>query len=73
MKKKINKNKNLDFSTSIIRNVLKLVHLEVTDETFHLVLQIFKFGIVGVVATIIDFIFLYLYTLVLKLLICSLY
>lgn len=60
MKKKI-KNEGLDFGTSIVKWGLKILHLNVSEKTEHLLVQIFKFGIVGVVATLIDFIFLYFF------------
>ena len=50
-----------DFSTDIVRFILRVFHIHVTKETEHLCVQIFNFGIVGVVATIIDFIFLYFF------------
>ena len=50
-----------DFSTSIIRTFLKIFHIHVRDEMEHLLVQIFNFGIVGVIATVIDFLFLYLF------------
>ena len=50
-----------NFSTSIVRLFLKLFHIHVKEETEHLLVQIFNFGIVGVVATVIDFLFLYLF------------
>ncbi len=59
MRKKIKNEK--DFSTIIVQKCLKILHWNVSSETEHLFIQIFKFGIVGVVATIIDFIFLYLF------------
>lgn len=51
----------LDFSTSFVRKGLKILHLNVTEKIEHLLVQIFRFGIVGVVATLIDFIFLYFF------------
>ena len=51
----------LDFSTSFVRKGLKILHLNVTEKMEHLLVQIFRFGIVGVVATLIDFIFLYFF------------
>ena len=55
------KNKKVkDFSTGIIRYILNLFHINVNDKTEKLLVQIFNFGIVGVIATIIDFTFLYL-------------
>ncbi len=59
MRKKIRNEK--DFSTIIVRKCLKILHWNVSSETEHLFIQIFKFAIVGVVATLIDFIFLYLF------------
>lgn len=50
-----------DFSVSIVRLVLKILHLNVSDGTENLLVQIFRFGIVGVVATLIDFLFLYFF------------
>lgn len=50
-----------DFSTNIIRGLLHFFHIDVGDKTEHLLVQIFNFGIVGVIATIIDFLFLYLF------------
>lgn len=60
MKNKI-KNESVDFGTSIVKWGLKILHLKVSEKTQHLLVQIFKFGIVGVVATLIDFIFLYFF------------
>lgn len=48
-------------SENIVRLGLKILHLNVTEKTEHLLVQIFRFGIVGVVATLIDFIFLYFF------------
>lgn len=55
------KNKDSDFSTSIVRLGLKIFHLKVSGKIENLLVQIFRFGIVGVIATIIDFIFLYFF------------
>ncbi len=55
------KSKVKDFSTSIIRTFFKIFHINVQDKTEHLLVQIFNFGIVGFVATIIDFLFLYFF------------
>ena len=57
--KKNKKAKN--FSTMIVRNTLKILHINVSSNTEHLLVQIFNFGIVGVIATIIDFICLYFF------------
>ena len=56
-----NNSKVKNFSTSSVRAVLRLLHIHVKEETEHLCVQIFNFGIVGVIATIIDFVFLYLF------------
>ena len=48
-------------SLNIIRFLLKLVPVEVSSKKEHLLVQIFNFGIVGVIATIIDFLFLYIF------------
>lgn len=57
-----NKKKEVrDVSADIVRGGLKILHLHVTEEIEHLLVQIFKFGIVGCVATVIDFIFLYFF------------
>lgn len=55
------KNRFKDFGAEFVRWGLKILHLKVSEETEHLFIQIFKFGIVGVVATIIDFFFLYVF------------
>ena len=61
MKKNVNRDKTMDFSVSIIKWGLKVLHLNVSEKIEHLLVQIFKFGIVGVIATLIDFIFLYFF------------
>ena len=62
MKKIIQKNKiKKDISIEIVKFWLNFFHIKVSDELEYLLIQIFKFGIVGVVATLIDFIFLYLF------------
>lgn len=58
MKKKLKKSQNI--SEKIVKFIIDILHLSVNEKTFNLLIQIFKFGIVGVVATLIDFIFLYL-------------
>ena len=50
-----------DYSREIVVFWLNFFHIRVNEEVEHLLVQIFKFGIVGVVATLIDFIFLYLF------------
>ena len=56
-----NKQEKRDFSYSIVVFLLELFHFNVSEETEQLLIQIFRFAIVGVMATIIDFIFLYLF------------
>ena len=53
------KNKNL--TEKIMRIILKKLNIKVNDRLEELLVQIFKFVIVGVIATIIDFIFLYIF------------
>lgn len=60
-------NKEKDFSDSIVKILLKLFRLNVSKKLEKLLIQIFKFGIVGVVATVIDFIFLYIFRDICKL------
>ena len=57
--KKNNKVKN--FGVSVVKNILKIFHIDVSENTEHLLVQIFNFGIVGVIATVIDFVLLYLF------------
>ena len=57
---KLNKNRK-DISREIVLFWLNLFHIKVSDDVEHLLVQIFKFGIVGVVATLIDFVFLYIF------------
>ena len=45
----------------LIENVLKLFHIKVSKKIEKLLVQIFKFVIVGVIATVIDFGFLYIF------------
>lgn len=59
--KRSEKNRAKDFSEVIVKGGLKILHLNLTSKQEKLLVQIFRFGIVGVVATIIDFIFLYLF------------
>ena len=55
------KNGVKSLSTSFVCSLLSLLHIKVNKKTEHLLVQIFNFGIVGVIATIIDFGFLYLF------------
>ena len=63
MNKYINKQDKLGkgVSAKIVNFWLAFFHIKVNKELEKLLIQIFKFGIVGVVATLIDFIFLYLF------------
>lgn len=53
--------KKKDYSEQFVLWGVKILRLNLSEKTLHLLVQIFKFGIVGVVATLIDFIFLYLF------------
>lgn len=48
-----------DRAASFVKKILKILHIKVSVKTENLLIQIFKFGIVGVVATIIDFVAIY--------------
>lgn len=50
-----------DFSVKIVRFFLRLFRINNNEKLEKLLVQIFRFAIVGVVATIIDFIFLYIF------------
>lgn len=50
-----------DLSREIVLFWLKFFHLKINEKIENLLVQIFKFGIVGVVATVIDFLFLYIF------------
>ena len=58
---KSNEVKQKDMSKEFVKKALKLLHIEVSEKTENLFVQIFKFAIVGVVATVIDFLFLYIF------------
>ncbi len=47
--------------TKLLQKVLNILHIKISTKTEKLLIQIFKFGIVGVIATLIDFIFLYIF------------
>ncbi len=55
------KNDKRDNAALFVQKVLKIFHVKVSNKTEDLLIQIFKFGIVGVVATLIDFLFLYIF------------
>lgn len=61
MKRKEKQNEGLGFGNKVVHLGLKILKLNVSLKTKDLLVQIFNFGIVGVVATLIDFIFLYLF------------
>lgn len=48
-----------DRAASFVKKILKILHIKVSVKTENLLIQIFKFGIVGIVATIIDFVAIY--------------
>ena len=50
-----------NYSLRFIQWGLKVLHLNLSEDKVHLLVQIFNFAIVGVIATLIDFIFLYLF------------
>ena len=49
------------FSNKTIRFFFHFFHVKATDKTEYLCVQIFNFCIVGVIATLIDFIFMYIF------------
>ncbi len=51
----------MDKTTILIRKILKVLHIKLKPKHEKLFIQIFKFAIVGGIATIIDFVFLYLF------------
>ena len=60
MKKYRNKEKR-DLAESFVLNMLKVFHIRVKKQTEKLFIQIFKFVIVGGVATIIDFLSIFIF------------
>lgn len=48
-----------DKAALFVKKILKVLHLKVSGKLENLLIQIFKFGIVGVIATIIDFASIY--------------
>ena len=53
--------KNVDKAAEFVKKIFKIMHIKLSDRMENLFIQIFKFGIVGVIATIIDFAFLYIF------------
>ena len=54
-------NKKEDNIAKFVSNAIKKLKIKVSPKTENLLIQIFKFGIVGVIATLIDFAFLYIF------------
>ncbi len=50
-----------DKATIFIKKILKMLHIKVNKNIENLIIQIFKFGIVGGTAFIIDFVCLYIF------------
>lgn len=50
-----------DRTTKFVKKVMKLLHMKVGKQTENLLIQIFKFVIVGGIATLIDFILLFVF------------
>ena len=50
-----------DKTTKFVRKMLKIFHIKLKPKHEKLFIQLFKFGIVGGVAFLIDFVFLYLF------------
>lgn len=55
------KEKKIDQTAEFVKKCLKIFHIKTNEKVENLLIQIFKFGVVGVVATIIDFAFLYIF------------
>lgn len=45
----------------LIHQVLKILHIKVNKKTENLFIQIFKFGIVGGISTVLDFVLIYIF------------
>lgn len=54
-------NQNCDKAEIFVKGIFKFTYIKLSDKMQNLFVQIFKFGIVGVIATIIDFVFLYIF------------
>ena len=55
------KMKNDSLVKKIIKIILRKFNIKVSNKVENLLVQIFKFGIVGFIATLIDFVFLYIF------------
>ena len=55
-----NKDKNKDKTALFVKKMLKIFHIKVSEKTENLFVQIFKFVIVGGIATIIDWVIYYI-------------
>ena len=55
-----NKVKNKDKTALFVKKMLKIFHIKVSEKTENLFVQIFKFVIVGGIATIIDWVIYYI-------------
>ncbi|MBQ8681480.1 MAG: GtrA family protein [Bacilli bacterium] len=53
--------KSVNLARGIVVFWLNLFHISLSESTIDLLAQIFRFGIVGVISTLIDFIFLYVF------------
>ena len=51
----------VDKIEGLVTKLLKIFKIKVSNKTKKIIVQIFKFAIVGVVATLIDFLFLYIF------------
>lgn len=52
---------NEDKTTKFVKKIMKLFHIKVDKKTENLFIQIFKFVIVGGIATVIDFLLLFVF------------
>ena len=54
-------NNNEDKIENLCKKILKFLHIKLSEKNEKLFIQIFKFLIVGCIATVIDFVFLYIF------------
>ena len=57
----------MDFGDKIVDIFIKVLRIKISDKNKHLLVQIVNFVFVGVVATVIDFVFLYIFRDICKL------